>query len=84
MPESVPVATSAAEIVHRPVDRRRYARFDRRKGSGVDIGLQQQASYVLAVLSRAQKVFGGDRPPADPPAFVPPPDLEQNLGCGWF
>ncbi|HYB35756.1 MAG TPA: hypothetical protein VEF72_08240 [Mycobacterium sp.] len=50
----------------------------------MDIELQQQASYVLAVLSRAQKVFGGDRPPADPPAFVPPPDLEQNLGCGWF
>jgi hypothetical protein len=48
------------------------------------LGLQEQTREVLGVLSRAQKVFGGERPPADPPAFVPPPDLEQDLGRGWF
>jgi hypothetical protein len=50
----------------------------------VDIALQNQAREVLDVLSRAQKVFGGERPPADPPAFVPPRDLERDLGSGWF
>jgi hypothetical protein len=50
----------------------------------VDIALQQQARNVLDVLSRAHKVFGGDRPPADPPAFVAPRDLEDNLGRGFF
>jgi hypothetical protein len=50
----------------------------------VDPALLQQASDVLAVLNRAQQLFGGDRPPADPPAFVAPADLEDNLGRGWF
>ena len=46
--------------------------------------LQQQASEVLALLNRAQQLFGRDEPPADPPAFVAPADLEDNLGRGWF
>lgn len=46
--------------------------------------LQQEASNVLAVLSRVKQLFGGDEPPADPPAFVAPLDLECNLGRGWF
>ncbi|BBZ15060.1 hypothetical protein [Mycobacterium branderi] len=50
----------------------------------MDSALQRQASEVLNVLSRAQKVFGGDTAPADPPAFAPPPDLEHNLGLGRF
>jgi hypothetical protein len=50
----------------------------------VDIALQQQAGQVLDVLSRAKKVFGGDTTPVDPPSFLPPEDLEQNLGRGWF
>lgn len=46
--------------------------------------MQQQTREVLDMLSRAKNVFGGDTPPQDPPAFVPPPDLEQELGRGWF
>jgi hypothetical protein len=50
----------------------------------VEPALLHQASDVLALLDRAQQLFGGDRPPADPPAFVAPVDLEDNLGRGWF
>jgi hypothetical protein len=50
----------------------------------VDPALQQEASNVLAMLSRVQRLFGGDAPPADPPAFVAPPDVEADLGRGWF
>jgi hypothetical protein len=50
----------------------------------VDPALQHEASNVLGSLFRARQLFGGDRPPADPPAFVAPPDLEANLGRGWF
>jgi hypothetical protein len=50
----------------------------------VERALQQEASNVLAVLSRGTQLFGGDVPPADPPAFVAPLDLEHNLGRGWF
>ena len=50
----------------------------------MDFALQQQAGEVLELLSRAQNVFGGEHPPADAPAFVPPPDLEYHLGGGWF
>ena len=50
----------------------------------MDRALQQEATNVLAVLARARQLFGGDQPPADPPAFMAPPDLEQNLGRGWF
>ncbi len=50
----------------------------------MDPALLHQASNVLAVLNRAQQLFGGDQPPADPPAFVAPADLEDDLGRGWF
>jgi hypothetical protein len=50
----------------------------------VDTALHQEASNVLGLLSRARQLFGGDVPPADPPAFVAPPDLEADLGGGWF
>lgn len=50
----------------------------------MDPALLNEASNVLALLSRAQRLFGGDAPPADPPAFVAPADLEDNLGRGWI
>jgi hypothetical protein len=50
----------------------------------VDVGVEAQVDHVLGVLSRAQKVFGANRPPADPPAFAPSRDLEDNLGRGHF
>jgi hypothetical protein len=50
----------------------------------VDPALEQQAGNVLVVLNRARQLFGGDRPSADPPAFVAPADLEDDLGRGWF
>jgi hypothetical protein len=50
----------------------------------VDAALHQEASKVLGLLSRAQQLFGGDEPPADPPAFVAPPGLDADLGRGWF
>ena len=50
----------------------------------MDAALHQQVTHVLGVLSRAQQLFGGDVPPADPPAFAAPPDLEADLGGGWF
>lgn len=50
----------------------------------MDTGLQQQVGTVLDVLSRAQQVFGGDRVPADPPAFIAPRDLEDDIGRGCF
>jgi hypothetical protein len=46
----------------------------------VNDALQTQADTVLQVLAHAQKVFGGDQAPADPPAFRAPADLEQRLG----
>jgi hypothetical protein len=46
----------------------------------VNDALHAQAETVLALLAHAQNVFGADRPPADPPAFAAPPDLEQRLG----
>ena len=46
--------------------------------------LQQETSDVLGMLGRVQRLFGGDRLPADPPAFVPPAGLEDDLGRGWF
>jgi hypothetical protein len=48
------------------------------------MALQQQTNTVLSLLARAQNVFGGERPPADPPAFVAPADLEDDLGCGRY
>jgi hypothetical protein len=49
----------------------------------VDIVLQQQARDVLGLLSRAKEVFGGEAPPIDTPAFIPPRNLEQDVGRGW-
>ena len=46
--------------------------------------LHHEARTTLDLLSRAQQLFGGQTAPADPPAFVAPPDLEDNLGAGWF
>jgi hypothetical protein len=50
----------------------------------VDATLHQKATNVLGLLSRARQLVGGDVPPADPPPFVAPPDLEADLGRGWF
>jgi hypothetical protein len=50
----------------------------------VDAALQNQAIEVLRMLSRARQLFGGDAPPADPPAFIAPAELEDNLGGGWY
>jgi hypothetical protein len=50
----------------------------------VDVGVELQVNHVLGVLSRAQKVFGAASPPADPPVFTPPRQLEDNLGRGHF
>lgn len=46
--------------------------------------LQQETNQVLDMLDRVQQLFGGERLPADPPAFVPPVGLEDDLGRGWF
>jgi hypothetical protein len=50
----------------------------------VDAALHQETTNVLGLLSRAQQLFGGQAPPADPPAFFAPADLEADLGRGWF
>lgn len=47
-------------------------------------GLEHEAQQVLGVVSRAQHVFGGEVPPAEPPAFVPRRNLEDDLGRGHF
>lgn len=46
--------------------------------------LEQELNTVLGVVFRAQKVFGGDTAPEDPPQFAPSRDLENNLGKGFF
>jgi hypothetical protein len=46
--------------------------------------LQQQASAVLAVLSRAREVLGGDGSAAPPTAFAPPREIETGVGRGVF
>jgi hypothetical protein len=50
----------------------------------VNVGVKRQVTHVLAVLSRAQQVFGAGRPPADPPVFAASPEIEDNLGRGHF
>lgn len=50
----------------------------------MDDGLQYQTDAVLRALTHARTVFGGDGLPVDPPAFVPPADLEDDLGGGWY
>jgi hypothetical protein len=46
--------------------------------------LKQQAAQVLGLLSRAQAVFGGDQEPAAPPESATAPQLEDNVGLGFF
>jgi hypothetical protein len=46
--------------------------------------LHHEARHTLELLAKVQQLFGGPAAPADPPAFVPPPDLEHHLGGGWF
>ena len=50
----------------------------------MDAALHQHTSTALGLLTRARKLFGGDTPPADPPAFAAPADLEADLGRGRF
>ena len=54
-----------------------------RTATTVESALHQQVRDVLALLSRARELFGGDQAPADAPAFVSPPDLERRLGGAW-
>jgi hypothetical protein len=51
---------------------------------GFHLLLEQEAQQVLGIVSHAQHVFGGDVPPAEPPAFAPRCDLEGDLGRGYF
>ena len=44
--------------------------------------IEREVDNVLDVVAHAQKVFGGDIPPADPPVFAPRRDLEDDLGRG--
>jgi hypothetical protein len=44
--------------------------------------IEQEVDGVLDVVAHAQKVFGGDRPTTDPPAFAPRRDLQDDLGRG--
>ena len=50
----------------------------------MDAALHQHTSTVLGLLTRARQLFGGDTPPADPPGFAAPADLEADLGRGRF
>ncbi|WP_158220767.1 hypothetical protein [Mycobacterium lehmannii] len=50
----------------------------------MESGLQQQASEILDLVSRAKKVFGGDSVPERPPAFAPPGDLEEAISRDCF
>lgn len=46
--------------------------------------LEQEVMAVLRVITHAQNVFAGDITPAPPPAFAASPDIEDNLGRGYF
>lgn len=46
--------------------------------------VEAEADKLLATVSRALTVFGTATPPADPPLFAAPRDLEDNLGRGHF
>lgn len=50
----------------------------------MDTPLQQQASRVIRLISRAQKLFGAPARPTPAPSFVTRADLEDNLGRGRF
>lgn len=54
------------------------------KGPAVNSRLEQETQQVLRAVSHAQHVFGGDVPPAQPPAFAPRRDLEDDLGRDYF
>ncbi|MEY2571389.1 MAG: hypothetical protein QOE63_1739 [Acidimicrobiaceae bacterium] len=45
---------------------------------------QQMLTDTLRALARAQKLFGGDTSPVDPPVFAAARDLEDGLGRGTF
>jgi hypothetical protein len=46
--------------------------------------LEQEADTVLGLVHRAQNVFGGDKPPTEPPQFAADRHIEDNLGRGYF
>ena len=46
--------------------------------------VEAEADKLLATVSRALTVFGAPTPPADPPVFAAPRDLEDDLGRGQF
>ncbi|WP_425004968.1 hypothetical protein [Mycolicibacterium sp. S3B2] len=50
----------------------------------MESGLQQQASEVLDLVTRAKQVFGGDGTPQGPPAFAAPRDLEDGISRERF
>jgi len=50
----------------------------------VESGLQQQASQILDLATRAKKVFGGDSTPQRPPEFAAPRDLEETISRDHF
>lgn len=43
-----------------------------------------ETKKVLGVVSRALDVFGADTEQAEPPRFAAAPDIEDNLGRGYF
>ena len=45
---------------------------------------EQMLTDTLRALTRAQKLFGVDTTPVDPPVFAPARDLEDGLGRGTF
>lgn len=46
--------------------------------------LEDEAHKVLAMVSHAHNVFGGDLAPVAPPAFTGDRTLEDDLGRGHF
>ena len=51
----------------------------------MDSALHHEASHTLELLAKVSSFSVAlCCRTADPPAFVPPPDLEHNLGGGWF
>jgi hypothetical protein len=46
----------------------------------VNLRIEREVDRVIAVVTYAQKVFGGDTAPADPPVFAPCRGLLDDLG----
>jgi hypothetical protein len=44
--------------------------------------IEREVDGVLDLVVHAQKVFGGDTPPTDPPVFALRRDLQDGLGRG--